>query len=166
METLGGLPFDSVLIPEGGATLRRLAPLLAFYDIDPDKVRFIGTALWEEPNLGREPSLVGGWFAAPPPAQSAAFLGRFEQIYGRRPPRIATLAYDAVALAVALTKAPTGIDFSPSAITSLSGFAGIDGVFRFRPDGIAERGLAIVEVEAEGFRVISPAPQTFEQVTN
>ena len=166
LETLGVLTFDAVLVPEGGPTLRRIAPLLAFYDIDPDKVRFIGTALWEEVNLGREPSLVGGWFAAPPPAQSAAFLTRFAQIYGRRPPRIATLAYDAVALAVALATSPTGPDFSQSALTSLSGFAGVDGVFRFRPDGIAERGLAVVEVEADGFRVISPAPQTFERVTN
>ena len=166
IDTLGSLTFDAVLIPEGGATLRRIAPLLAFYDIDPDKVRFIGTALWEQVNLGREPSLVGGWFAAPPPAQSSAFLARFAQIYGRRPPRIATLAYDAVALAVALTSAPGGPDFSPQALTNLSGFAGVDGVFRFRPDGIAERGLAVVEVEADGFRVISPAPQTFERVTN
>ena len=166
VDTLGSLTFDAVLVPEGGATLRRIAPLLAFYDIDPDKVRFIGTALWEEANLGREPSLVGGWFAAPPPAQSSAFLARFAQIYGRRPPRIATLAYDAVALAVALSSTPGGRNFSPQSITNLSGFAGVDGVFRFRPDGIAERGLAVIEVEADGFRVISPAPQTFERVTN
>jgi len=166
LETIGGLPFDAVVLPEGGPTLRRLAPLLAFYDIDPDKIRFIGTALWQEATVGREPSLVGGWFAAPPPAQSAAFLARFAEIYGRRPPRIATLAYDAVALAVALTRGPAGPDFSQAAITSLSGFAGVDGVFRFRPDGIPERGLAVVEVEANGFRVISPAPQTFERVTN
>ena len=166
LETLGSLPFDAVVIPQGGPTLRRIAPLLAFYDIDPDKIRFIGSSLWEERNLGREPSLVGGWFAAPPPAQSSAFLALFHQIYGRRPPRIATLAYDAVALAVALANAPGGPDFSQTAITSLSGFAGVDGVFRFRPDGIAERGLAVLEVEADGFRVISPAPLTFEQVTN
>ena len=166
LETIGGLPFDVVLLPEGGPTLRRLAPLLAYYDIDPDKIRFIGTALWQEKTLGREPSLVGGWFAAPPPAQSAAFLARYEDTYGRRPPRIATLAYDAVALAVALTQAPEGADFSQTALTSLSGFAGVDGIFRFRPDGIPERGLAVVEVEANGFRVISPAPQTFERVSN
>ena len=166
LDTRGGLPYDAVFIPQGGATLRRIAPLLAYYDIDPDKIRFVGTTLWEEPNLGREPSLVGGWFAAPPPAQSATFLARFAQVYGRQPLRIATLAYDAVALAAALANAPGGPDFSTASITNLSGFAGVDGVFRFRPDGIAERGLAVVEVEAEGFRVVSPAPRTFELVTN
>ena len=166
LTTMGSLPFDAIVIPQGGPTLRRIAPLLAYYDVDPNKIRFIGTSLWEESDLGREPSLVGGWFAAPPPTQSAPFLTRFAEIYGYRPPRIVTLAYDAVALAVALLNAPRGPDFSPAAITDRSGFAGVDGVFRFRPDGIAERGLAVVEVEAEGLRVINPAPQAFEQLTN
>jgi len=159
-------PFDAVFIPQGGPALRRIAPLLAYHDVDPGEVRFIGTSLWEGPDLGREPSLVGGWFAAPSPAESAAFLARFAEIYGRRPPRIATLAYDAVALAAALAGAPGGADFSPAAITDPSGFAGVDGVFRFRPDGIAERGLAVVEVEADGLRVVGPAPRTFERLTN
>ena len=162
----GAPPFDAVFIPQGGAALRRIAPLLAYHDVDPGEVRFIGTSLWEEPGLGREPSLVGGWFAAPSPAESAAFLARFAETYGRRPPRIATLAYDAVALATALAGAPGGADFSPAALADPSGFAGVDGVFRFRPDGIAERGLAVVEVEADGLRVIGPAPRTFERLTN
>ena len=162
----GAPPFDAVFIPQGGPALRRIAPLLAYHDIDPGEVRFIGTSLWEAPDLGREPSLVGGWFAAPPPAESAAFLARFAEIYGRRPPRIVTLAYDAVALAAALAEAPGGPDFSPAALAHRSGFAGVDGVFRFRPDGIAERGLAVVEVEADGLRVVGPAPRTFERLTN
>ena len=89
-DTPGAPPFDAVFIPQGGPALRRIAPLLAYHDIDPGEVRFIGTSLWEEPDLGREPSLVGGWFAAPSPAESAAFLARFAETYGRRPPRIAT----------------------------------------------------------------------------
>ena len=162
----GAPAFDAVFIPQGGPALRRIAPLLAYHDIDPGEVRFIGTSLWEAPDLGREPSLVGGWFAAPSPAESAAFLARFAEIYGRRPPRIVTLAYDAVALAAALAGAPGGPDFSPAALAHRSGFAGVDGVFRFRPDGIAERGLAVVEVEADGLRVVGPAPRTFERLTN
>ena len=66
----------------------------------------------------------------------------------------------------ALAGAPGGADFSPAALADPSGFAGVDGVFRFRPDGIAERGLAVVEVEADGLRVIGPAPRTFERLTN
>ena len=32
-------------------------------------------------------------------------------------------------------------DFDSASITNPNGFAGIDGIFRFRPDGLVERGL-------------------------
>ena len=44
-----------------------------------------------------------------------------------------------------------------------NGFAGIDGIFRFLPDGSCERGLAVMQVQTDGLEVISPAPTTFEQ---
>jgi len=166
LETLGELPFDSIFLPEGGARLKRIAPLLAYYDIDPARIRFLGTAQWDDASLGREPSLVGGWFAAPPPEQSSRFFTRFAQVFGNRPPRIATHAYDAVALAVVLSRNPNGPDFSAAAITNSSGFAGVDGIFRFRPDGVAERGLAVIEVTNTGSRVISRAPDTFQRLSN
>jgi ABC-type branched-subunit amino acid transport system substrate-binding protein len=166
LETLGELPFDSIFLPEGGARLKRIAPLLAYYDIDPARIRFLGTAQWDDASLGREPSLVGGWYAAPPPEQSGRFFTRFTQVFGNRPPRIATHAYDAVALAVVLSRAQSGPDFSATAITSSSGFAGVDGIFRFRPDGVAERGLAVIEVTNTGARVISRAPDTFQRLSN
>ena len=44
-----------------------------------------------------------------------------------------------------------------------NGFSGVDGIFRFRPDGSAERGLAILEVSPNGFAVVDPAPRSFPQ---
>jgi branched-chain amino acid transport system substrate-binding protein len=160
VETLGALGYDAVLIPEGGSRLRQVAPLLPFFDIDPELVRFLGTGLWDDNTLGQEPSLVGGWFAAPPPDLSQAFFDRFADIHGYRPSRIATLAYDAVALAAVLSRAEI-VDFSIAAIGSTSGFAGSDGIFRFLTNGIVERGLAVMEVEPKGLKVIDPAPVTF-----
>ena len=46
-------------------------------------------------------------------------------------------------------------------LTNQSGFAGIDGVFRFRPDGTNQRGLAVMRVTTSGPQVISPAPKAF-----
>jgi len=163
LDTLGELGYDALLIPEGGEALRSLAPLLAFHDVDPDKIRFLGTALWDTPKIGLEPSLIGGWFAAPTPAESSRFQARFETMYGRPPPRIASLAYDAMALAAVLARKPGGPDFSGAALASPSGFSGADGIFRFRADGIAERGLAIIEVRRRSLRVIQPAPTTFQK---
>ena len=76
------------------------------------------------------------------------------------PGAIATVAYDATALAAALARA--GATFEPEAIGNRGGFLGADGLFRFDDEGIAERGLAIFEVASGGeTRIVSPAPARF-----
>ena len=75
--------------------------------------------------------------------------------------RTATLAYDAVALIAALVKTQGPPRFSAEVLTNPSGFTGIDGLFRFRPDGTNERGLAVLRVTPSGAQVISPAPRSF-----
>jgi ABC-type branched-subunit amino acid transport system substrate-binding protein len=159
-EALNEYEFDALLLPEGGQTLRNLAPLLTYYEIDTARVKVLGTSQWEDPSLGREPALRGAWFAAASPRAAQEFQRRYERAYGRKPPRIASLAYDAVALAAAL--AQSGAGMNAEALRNPSGFAGVDGIFRFGPDNVAERGLAVLEVGPDGFRVISEAPQTFE----
>jgi branched-chain amino acid transport system substrate-binding protein len=156
----GEADFDALMLPDGGEKLKAVAPMLPFYDIDTAKVRLLGTGLWDEPGLGREPALVGGWFAAPPPEARADFEKHFQELYKRRPPRLATLGYDAAALAAVLARKG---DFSAAAITNPSGYAGVDGIFRFTPDGFVQRGLAVLEVTRDGTGVVGPAPETFEQ---
>jgi ABC-type branched-subunit amino acid transport system substrate-binding protein len=165
IDTLGEIGFDSVLLPDFGDRLLSIAPLLPYYDVDPARVRFLGTALWEDARVTREPALIGAWFPAPPPEARSDFARRFHEVYGREPPRLATLAYDAVALAAVLARAGEKPDFSRAAISNPNGFAGSDGIFRFHPDGVVERGLAVLEVRRDGFRTISPAPQDFRATT-
>ncbi len=155
----GGGDFDAVLIPEGGPALKSLAPLLPFYGIDPDQVKFLGTGLWAVPGLGTEPALQGAWYAGPDPATRTAFEQRFKQLYGQPPPLLATLGYDATALAGYLAQ---GGGFSVAALTNPGGFAGLNGIFRLLPDGIVERGLAVLEIHQSATVVIDPPPQTFE----
>jgi len=156
-----GKKYDALLLPEGDGRLKAMAPLLAYYDVDPDKIHFIGTGLWDDPSLGTEPNLVHGWYAAPPPQARAGFERRFRDAEGHASPRLATLAYDATALAAVLAKNPTGADFSANTLTNPSGFAGLDGVFRFQDNGVVQRGLAVLEVQRDGPTVIDPAPESF-----
>ncbi len=160
-DALGSAGFDAVLLPEGGNNLRSLAPLLPYYDIDPKEVRFLGTGLWGEPGLGLEPSLQGGWYAGPPPDVGEAFMARYKSLYGNQPPRLVTMAFDAVALAATLAKQGGPYRFAPRAFVRPEGFAGLDGIFRLHRDGLNERGLAIVEVLPKGVRIIDPAPTSF-----
>ena len=164
-QTLGALEYDALVLPEGGARLRAVAALLPFYDIDPATVRLIGTGLWRDPQLGREPALVGGWFAAPQPGADARFLGTFERAFGYEAPFLASLAYDAVALAAVLSPGGTP-DFTDAALTDPRGFAGTQGIFRLTPAGRVERGLAVLALTEQGFEVIDPAPDTFVPVVN
>ena len=125
----------------------------------------MGTGLWDDPRALAEPTLAGGWFVSPPPETRARFDARFETIYGAAPPRLATLAYDATALAGVLGAQPLGADFSDAALLSPNGFAGVDGVFRFGTDGLAERGLAVMQVMPEGVAaVLDPARRSFQTV--
>ena len=161
LDTLGELPFDALLLADGGSRLRQVAPLLPYYDIDPAKIRLLGTGLWEDPDTLGEPALAGGWFAGPDPAARQDFEGRYQRVFGAPPGAIATLAYDATALAAALAR--TGASFGPQAIGNRGGFLGADGLFRFDEDGIAERGLAVFEVAGGGGTVVvSPAPARFD----
>ena len=161
LDTLGTLPFDAVLLADGGARLRQVAPLLPYYDIDPAKIRLLGTGLWEEPATLGEAALLGGWFAGPDPAARRSFEDRYRRVFGEAPGAIATVAYDATALAAALARA--GASFEPHAIGNRGGFLGADGLFRFDEEGIAERGLAIFEVAGGGATlIVSPAPARFD----
>ncbi len=151
-------PFDALLIPEGGVRLHAIAPMLAFYSIDITKVKVLGSALWTDPTLAGEPTLAGAWFAAPSTEAWAAFAQRYRAAFNADPPRLASLAYDAVAMATELAKTQS---LNDAGITRPEGFNGVDGPFRFRPDGQVERNLDIIEVQPTGFVVKEPAPKTF-----
>jgi ABC-type branched-subunit amino acid transport system substrate-binding protein len=165
LDTLGDVPFDALLLPDGGARLRQVVPLLPYYDIDPAKVRLLGTGLWDDADTLREPTLVGSWFAGPEPVARSDFERRYNDVFGQPPGAIATLAYDATALAAALARA--GVGFGPRAINDRRGFLGVDGIFRFDIEGMAERGLAVFEIKGRGETgVVSPAPDRFDIVTS
>jgi hypothetical protein len=80
-----------------------------------------------------------------------------------KPPRIASLAYDGVALAATLSRNPRGNRYTRQTISDPNGFSGIDGIFRFLPNGFTERGLAVMEIAPNGQLVVaSPAAATFQ----
>lgn len=119
----------------------------------------LGTGLWDDSRALSAPALEGAWFAAPSPAQFGLFEKKFRMTYGSTPPRLASIAYDATALAAVLARSGKG--FGAAAITNPNGFAGMDGIFRFGADGVAQRGLAVLEIRKGQAVEIDPAPKTF-----
>lgn len=151
---------DTLFLAEAPAALRNTAFPSA---LDGRHTRLLGTALWAEEGAGRAvPALIGGWYAAPEGGDRARFQRQYQQAYAAPAPAIASLAYDAVALAAALQK--RGIKPDNSALTSPSGFMGVDGAFRLRADGTAERAFAVNRVAFGGRDILDPAPTSFAPV--
>jgi hypothetical protein len=144
--------------------LRALAPTLSLDGVTKDKVKLLGTGLWDDDRaLTRESALEGSWYAAPAPNADATFVNKYRATYGAAPAQLASLAYDAVSLVALLAQGPAYHRFTAAALNDPNGFAGVNGIFRFRPDGTSERGLAVLEITPAGPVVVSPAPTTFQR---
>ncbi len=166
METLGEAPYDAVLIAATDpVALKSLSGLLAFYDVDLPAVRILGLEPWDSlGRLGDEGTLIGARYPARPLADRRAFAERYAALYGTQPGRIASLGYDAAALAVIANRTAGPTSPLSDAITNPYGYLGVDGLFRFDgATGLSERGLDVVEITPRGSIVVDPAPTSFPQ---
>jgi Periplasmic binding protein len=149
--TDGAIPFLAQLLPENG--------------LSPTDIQYIGLQRWDIPASARTlPGLQGGWFAIPDPMLQDQFQNRYLAAYGGQPHAIAGLAYDGIAAIGALVKAGQADALTGAALTQAQGFVGVNGVFRLRGDGTAQRGLAIAQVQNKEIVVIDPAPRSFSGV--
>jgi len=150
---------DAVFIPESGDGLPAVAQALQTVGFDPQRVKPLGTGIWNEARVHALPALQGGWFAAPDNRGFEAFAARYRARFHTDPIRLATLSYDAVTLAVALNRARGPQRYTEGVLTDPAGFAGADGVFRFKPDGTNDRALAVQEIRGGGAVMVSAAPR-------
>jgi hypothetical protein len=150
-------PYDALLIADAGRVAALAAPAI------PAGRRILGTELWASGGAGASPRLRGAWFAAPTEGRWGQFVQRYKARYsGQTPPRIASLGYDAVLLAARVARGWTpGRRFPLRAIDDREGFAGVDGIFRFRSDNVAQRAFEVRAVTSSGSTLVSPAPTSF-----
>jgi len=153
--------FDALFLPGSSDTLPALAPLLPYFEVDTQAVQILGSNGWDYTGIGREKPIRGGWFPAAEPSGWQDFTKRYVETYGDPPPRLASLAYDAVSLAATLSEGSKGNRYTAARLTRDSGFSGVDGLFRLRDNGLSQRGMAILEVQRFGAKVVDPAPRTF-----
>ncbi|MAZ75929.1 MAG: penicillin-binding protein activator [Micavibrio sp.] len=154
---------DAIFIPVGGAQAETIAGLLSYHGLTPNRVKYLGSGLWDDKRLMNEHNLRGGIFAGPSPRLRKDFEKRYQALYSKAPIRLASLAYDATALAAVLAQKGNGnYAFNKPSLTNPNGFSGTDGIFRFNQNGLVERGLAILEFSGGGIVEISPAPRSFQ----
>jgi len=148
---------DAVLIADSGKIAAVAAAALR------PGARLLGTELWaNDRTLGQTPRLRGALYAAAPDARFTQLVGRYKARYGKTPYRLGSLGYDAILLTVRSARSwPIGRPFPARSLIDRDGFAGVDGIFRFGRDGIAERSLEVRQVTATGTTLVSPAAASF-----
>jgi ABC-type branched-subunit amino acid transport system substrate-binding protein len=147
--TLSG-KMDSLFIAENGDGAENTAKALQRAGIDKTKVQLLGTSSWDDPRIYAQPIFQGGWFPLADKTGYQAFAQRYRTKYGSDPIRLATLAYDAVFLANALHGKYGDQAFTEANLTSSDGAIGIDGLFRFKPDGTSSRALLVMQANKSG----------------
>ncbi len=152
---------DGFFAPETADTLPAIGQALMGAGLNTQRVRMLGTGVWNDARTFRIPQLQGGWFAAPEANGFNAFAQRYQTRFNTAPTRLASLAYTAVTLVAALARQQGTQRFSETVLTNASGFDGVDGLFRFRRDGMIERGLAVLEVRNGAAVTVSAAPREF-----
>ena len=71
-----------------------------------------------------------------------------------------------VAMAASLARDGDNADYSPATLANPNGYNGTEGLFRFLPGGIAERGYAIMEITEGGTQTLLAAPASFAPAIN
>ena len=153
---LADSPFDAVIFAGDPAFALRTAPVLAFYDVGPDRALYLGNALWNQRQLLVEPSLQGGLFSTRPSNLDARFDADWTEIWAEPAGQLARVGFDAMALVAALAKSDNR-DWSKQLVSN-SGFQGYSGAFRLLPNGRNIRSFELRKIDKGEAKIIRAAP--------
>ena len=145
-ETIGEVDFTHLILPDYSIRLLEIAPLLPFYDVDPNKVKFVGTGVWDDKIFFDEPSLQGAIFSGIDEVNRLTFLNDYEKIYQEKPIRTATLPYDLLGIVSYIINQKMTIAQTYDLLdNSQIKFDGIDGKFSF-VENVIFRELDILKI--------------------
>ena len=138
--------FTHILIADYGLNLLQVAPLLPYYDIDPNIVQFMGTGVIDDKTFFFEPSLQGAIFPGVPEIKRINLINKYTEIYEEEFMRFSTLPYDLIGLINFIyTKKYNFSDVIKLLNNPNKKFDGIDGSFYFK-NNLIERELDILEI--------------------
>ena len=163
LDSYGDIGFDTVLIPDAGASLKSAIAMFGYYDVFAPEVKFIGTSIWDGTPLNNESTMRGSWYPTLAKQNSAYFVNKYTQLFGEKPSSLYAFGYDAVALAEAISR--NGTDNLEAKITNPEGYLGVNGVFRFFENGSNQHSLDIKEIRNNGNYIVSAGPRKFSYDT-
>ena len=145
-ETIGELDFTHLIISDGNIRILELAPLLPFYDIDPNRIKFVGTGLWDEKSFFDEPSLQGAIFPGTELNKRIEFEKKYMDLFLLPPPRTSTIIYDVSSLINYLTITYENFNQINAFLKGNNRFVGLDGRFSIE-NNLIKRELSILKIQ-------------------
>jgi len=152
---------DAILVADSGRAAITTVPALRRGGLRAAKV--LGTDLWNiEGTLAGSPPIYGAWFASVSDTLYTQYAAKYRARFGKAPLRLSSLGYDSVLLVARVARDwQPGTRFPVAQLTDPQGFIGVDGAFRFNPNGLTDRMLEVQEIQAGKFVTVSPAPSQF-----
>ena len=145
-ETVGNVDFTHIILPDYSIRLLEIAPLLPFYDVDPNKVQFVGTGVWDDVLFFDEPSLQGAIFSGIEKSKREQFINDYFDVYHTSPMRTATIPFDLMGIISYIIDNNLSVEEVYSLLNDSNiKFDGIDGKFFFKNNSIF-RELDILQI--------------------
>tara|TARA_B100001057_G_scaffold398870_1_gene409631 strand:- start:133 stop:1314 length:1182 start_codon:yes stop_codon:yes gene_type:complete len=163
---------DTEVIIFTGKPNKRMTHLAAeLADITNSKtesgVQIMGLSSWNNStSILSEPAFQYSWFTMPDYRFRKFYENKFIKKFGYRPHPKSNLTYDAIAALGVLEKNLKNRNINHSnkfdGLFNSSGFIGIDGIFRFNYDRIAEKELSVIQITNGQPKVLRQARNSFQ----
>ena len=152
---------DAILVADSGRAAMAIVPALRRSGLRTAKI--LGTDLWNiDGTLAGSSPMYGAWFACVSDTLYTQYATKYRARFGKAPLRLSSLGYDSVLLVARLARDwRPGTRFPIGQLTDPQGFIGVDGAFRFNPNGMTDRMLEVQEIQAGKFVTVSAAPSQF-----
>ena len=140
---------DTILIADNLTKSSQIVESLQNANIEGRNLQIIGTNHWNSNKAFLYPGLYGSVFSAPDNKYYNLFKEKYLNTYKEEPIRISSIGYDIAAFVIDLSykiKKYNNINQQIVNYNKKRGFKGIDGAFRFLPNGLIQRNLAILEI--------------------
>ncbi len=139
--------YDGILFTGSNEFILKLAPLLSYYDLNSERVTYIGNSKFKSSELTNELSLQGTFFSSSKELKTDEFTNEWRENWGFNPSYFSMLAYD---LALFAKKLSLEKDLS-NYITRPQGHKWLSGEVFITEDGLNKRKQVVNLIENKEF---------------
>ena len=135
--------YDGILFTGSNEFILKLAPLLSYYDLNSERVTYIGNSKFKSSELVNELSLQGTFFSSSKEPKSDEFTNEWRENWGLNPSYFSMLAYDLALFAKKLSLEKDLLNY----ITRPQGHKWLSGEVFITEDGLNKRKQVVNLIE-------------------